>query len=305
MMHFRPPHPSPILLTVLAGILLLTALPVSAREVIDHVGERIQIRKHPKRVVSMAPSLTEIVYALGREQILVGATQFSDYPDAARSLPRIGSYVHLDLERIVALQPDLCLAIKDGNPIDAVRRIQSAGIPVFAVNPRDLATVMDTITLLGDILNARAKAKQLVTGMQRRVDRVRNLAAQADHRPTVFVQIGITPIVSAGHNTFINELIETAGGRNAAKGSAPYPRFSKEQVLALSPDVFLITSMARDTVFEKIKAEWSVWKQMPAVRNNRIHLINSDLVDRPCPRLIDGLEVMLSLIHPSLAGGRP
>ena len=115
-----------------------------------------------------------------------------------------------------------------------------------------------------------------------------------------FFQIGLSPIVSVGTGTFIHELIVLAGGKNLSEGPVQYPRFSREQVLALSPEVFVITSMARGASFESVKKEWSQWPDLPAVRNNRILLVDSNLFDRPSPRLVDALELLLKLIHPEL-----
>jgi iron complex transport system substrate-binding protein len=168
------------------------------------------------------------------------------------------------------------------------------------VDPRDLRAVEETILEIGDLLNVFANAEKLVRQMAQRTRRITDKTADASHRPTVFFQIGISPIVSAGTDTFIHELITLAGGINLAKGPVPYPRFSREQILALSPEVFIITSMARGAMFERIRTEWRRWPQIPAVKHNRIHLIDSDLVDRASPRLVEGLEILARLLHPTL-----
>lgn len=278
------------------------ALPVCANNihVTDLLGRRMAIPRNPGRVVSLAPNITEIVYALGQARRLVGATTYSDYPAAADTLPKVGSYVHLDLERIVSLAPDLCLAIKDGNPIAAISRLESLGIPVYAVDPRDLESVMDTLSRIGGLLQADKEAEKLVQGMRRRVQIVENMVAKTVNRPGLFFQIGVSPIVSVGTNTFIHELIVRAGARNLAEGNIPYPRFSKEQVLGMSPDIIIITSMARKAVFEKIRQDWNQWTNLPAVKNNRIYFKDSSLFDRPSPRLVDALEIMVRLVHPEV-----
>jgi iron complex transport system substrate-binding protein len=136
--------------------------------------------------------------------------------------------------------------------------------------------------------------------MKSRIGRVTSRIATTDYRPRVFFQIGISPIVSVGSDTFIHEIIVLAGGKNLAAGRIPYPRFSQEQVLGLSPEVFILTSMARTGAFEKAKAKWERWPQLDAVRSGRIHLVDSNLFDRPSPRLVEALEVMARLIHPEL-----
>ena len=210
--------------------------------------------------------------------------------------------MHLDLEKIVALQPDLCLAIKDGNPKTVVQQITSLNIPVYAVNPMSLDTVIGTVDEVGRLLNADQHAKTLVHDMRSRIERVKALIDNTHHRPGVFFQIGISPIVSVGTPTFIHELIHLAGGTNLAAGPVPYPRLSREQVIALSPEIIIIASMSRAAVFEQVKADWNKWPHLPAVKHHRIFLEDSNLFDRPTPRLVDGLELLAKLIHPECFG---
>ncbi len=272
----------------------------AVRKTTDQLGRSVTLSDNPLRVVSLAPSITEIIYGLEQEHRLAGVTRFSDFPPEAAKLPKVGSFVQLDLERIVALKPDLCIATKDGNPRTVVERLESLQIPVYVVDPRNLDSVMETVIEIGALLNAGNKAKSLVQNMRSRIQRVEFLVAKASSRPRVFYQVGIFPIVSAGSDTFIHELILLAGGGNLAEGPTSYPRFSREQVLALSPEVFIISSMARGEVFDRVKKEWSRWTGIPAVRNQRIFLVDSSLFDRPTPRLLDGLELLVRLIHPEL-----
>ncbi len=289
-----------IVLLVITGLSLTMVAQSAAGTVTDQLGRQVNVPDNPQRIVALAPNITEIIFALGQEHRLKGVTRYSDFPSEAAKLFKVGSYVHLDLERIVALNPDLCIAIKDGNPRLVAQRLESLKIPVYAVDPKNLDTIMNTIIEIGKLLDADEKAKMLVQDMHSRIQRVKSLVEKADHRPGVFFQIGISPIVSVGTPTFIHELIVLAGGTNLASGPIPYPRFSREQVLALSPEVFIITSMARAAVFEKVKAEWSQWPNLPAVRNKRIYLEDSNLFDRPTPRLVGGLELLVRLIHPEL-----
>lgn len=274
--------------------------PSVAKTITDQLGRHVAVPDKPQRVVSLAPSITEIVFALDQGHRLQGVTTYSDFPPEAVKLPKVGSYVHLDLEKIVALKPDLCIAVKDGNPRVIAQRLESLKIPVYAVDPNNLETIMKTVLEIGTLLNAKDRANQLVQNMDLRIQKVKSLVAKTTHRPRVFLQIGVSPIVSAGTHTFIHELIVIAGGTNLAAGPIPYPRFSREKVLALSPEIIIITSMARSAVFEKVKAEWEKWPNMPAVRNQRIYVENSNFFDRPTPRLLDGLELLIQLIHPEL-----
>lgn len=282
------------------GISLTTTTLSAAKTVTDQLGRQVDAPDEVNRVVALAPSITEIIFALGQEHRLKGVTTYSDFPLEAKKLPKVGSYVHLDLERIVALKPDLCIAIKDGNPRVVAQQLEALNIPVYAVDPRNLDTIMNTITEIGMLLDAEENAKALVQNLRSRIQRVKSLVEKTHYRPRVFYQIGISPIVSVGTNTFIHELIVLSGGTNLAEGPVPYPRFSREQVLALSPEIFIITSMERAAIFEQVKNEWCNWPSLPAVRNNRIFLQDSNLLDRPTPRLVDGLEMLLRRIHPEL-----
>ncbi len=286
-----------VLVLVFAG-----ALPATGKMLTDQTGRVVDVPECPRRVVSLAPSITEIIYALECEDRLKGATLYSDHPAPAGDLPKVGSYVALDLEKIVSLNPDLCIGIKDGNPKKTVMRLETLGIPVYAVNPRSIETIRTTVLEIGDLLGAVENAAARVAEMDARIDRVRALAARADSRPLVFFQIGVSPIVSVGSDTFIHELIETAGGVNMAAPHRAYPRYSTEEVIVGAPEVLIITSMAREKVFDQVMAKWCRWSAIPAVKNNRIHLVDSDLFDRPTLRLLDGLETLISLIHPELDG---
>jgi cobalamin transport system substrate-binding protein len=288
-----------LVLLWLAPTVVQAASP-TRRAMVDPVGRKVAVPADPQRVVALAPSITEIVYALGQQARLRGVSRFSDYPPAAIELPKVGSYIQLDVERIVALAPDLCIGIKDGNPLATVEQLDSLGIPVFAVNSVDLETTMQSIAAIGDVLNAGPRAQAIVADMRRRIRRVASIAAGADHKPRVFVQIGVSPIVSVGDGTFINELITLAGGVNVAAGPNPYPRFSVEQVIALAPDVLVISSMARATVFEEVKAGWMQWPVIPAVAHRAVFIAPTNIFDRPTPRLVDGLEQMARYIHPRL-----
>lgn len=277
---------------LLAGNLL------EAAEVMDHAGRRINAPENPKRVVSLAPSITEMVYAVGHGNLLVGATVFSNYPAQAADIPSVGSYVNLDIEKIVSLNPDLCIAVKDGNPIGVVRRLEELGIPVYAVDPMDLDSVMDSIEDIGGLLGAGKRADKVVADMKKRLTEVQKKLSGISVRPGVFFQIGVNPVISAGSDTFIHELIKKAGGKNLAGEHRGYPRFSTEEVLALDPEIIIVTSMNRQKAFERVVKEWKQWKNLSAAVNDRIYLVNSDLVDRPSPRLIKGLEELARLIHP-------
>ena len=271
-----------------------------SRTVTDMVGRTLSVPKYPQRIVALAPSITEIVFALEQQHRLKGVSRFSDFPTEATRHPKVGSYVHLDVERIVALQPDICIGIKDGNPLVVVEQLDAMNIPFFGVDPVNLESVMKSILAIGDLLSATPKALSVVADMRRRIDAVKQKTRGVEYKPGVFIQIGISPIVSVGSATFIDELITLAGGTNLAAGTNPYPRFSREQVISLAPEVMVISSMARDTVFEEVKAQWMQWPAIPAVRKRAVHIAPTSIFDRPTPRLVIGLEQMARYIHPQL-----
>lgn len=279
---------------------LVVAKTGEARSIQDQTGRKVSVPENPRRVVSLAPSITEIIFALGAGDRLKGVTEYCNYPPEARFLTKVGSYVHLDLERIVALKPDLCIAVRDGNPKDEVTQLEAFGIPVYAVDPRSLNTTVDTVLEIGCLLNSARKAQYLADQMRARIKGVKERVAQTQKRPRVFFQIGTAPLVSAGTDTLIDGLIAEAGGQNVAAGPMTYPRFSMEQVLALRPDIIIITSMTKETNLKEVKAEWEKFGGLPAVRNNRIFIVDADLFDKAAPRLVEGLETLARLIHPEL-----
>ncbi len=285
--------------TVLLAVICCGPQPGPAKVLSDQIERSVTVPADPRRVVAFAPSIAEIVFAIGGGHRLVGATVYSNHPAAARKLPRVGTYVNLDLERIVALRPDLCIATKDGNPRAVIDRLTAMNIPVYVTDPRDLQSITRTVADLGSILNVSDQAAAVVADIRRRVAAVQRQVAGVAARPGVFFQIGVKPIISVGSDTFIHELIVLAGGRNLAAGPTPYPRFSLEQVIGLSPEVIIITSMERQAVFEQVKRSWNRWPNLPAAQHNRIHVVNSDIFDRPSPRLVDGLEALAALLHPA------
>lgn len=279
------------------------AASVKMRKLVDQTGRKIEIPKNPKRVISLTPSITEIIYDINREDCLKGVTKYSDFPVQAEKLPKIGSYIQLDLEKIVHLKPDLCIAVKDGNPIQTIQRLYDLGIPVYAVNPVNIASIMDTVIKVGDLLNAEKRAKAIVSDMKSRIKKIKAVASGSPFKPKVFFQIGISPIVSAGTNTFANELIKYSGGINLGAGQDPYPRFSMEQIISMDPDIIIISSMKRTKnhkIFKRVKQEWKTWTMLSAVKNKKIYVVDSNIFDRPTPRLIDGLEILAHIIHPEL-----
>ena len=291
-----------IILFALSAALFLCAGDIAhaqpTRTLTDQTGRRVTVPLHPLRVIALAPSAMEIVCAVGGREQLAGRTRFSDYPAGAAGLPVVGSYVHLDNEKIAALRPDLCIALKDGTPYVTVQALKRLGIPVFGVINDSLESVLEAVRLIGEVLDHEHEAARVATSLLARITTVRDRVAHAATIPGVFYQIDMNPIMAAGQGTYIDELITLAGGRNVAAEAAGYPRYSMEQALALMPEVIVIPSMDRSGTRKTMVAAWKKWPHIPAVGTDRILQVNSDLFDRPSPRLVDGLEILARTLHP-------
>jgi iron complex transport system substrate-binding protein len=266
----------------------------------DALGREVTLDRAPIRIVPLAPSLTEILYYLGLGERVVGVTKFSYDPPEAKMKPKIGSYIDLNVEKIISLSPDMVISTVDGNQPGVVDLLEQAGIRVFIVNPRNVSSVIETIIEIGRVCGIYEKASQLSRDLKARVEAVQD-AVKSRKRPLVFLQINLRPIMTVNRNTFHQDLINLAGGRNMAEDEPmTYPRISREEVIRKRPDVIIISSMERGGGFEKARQEWLKWTSIPAVKNNRVYLIDSDLIDRPSPRLVDGLEAMARIIHPEV-----
>lgn len=266
----------------------------------DLLGRKVVIKSRPERIVSMAPSLTEILYYLGLGDRVVGVTQYSNYPEDARSKPNVGSYVKLNVEKIVSLSPDLAVGTVDGNREGIVKLLDQAGIPAFIVNPRNVEQTIETVQLLGRVCGVPEHGEELASKLKKRVDRIVQ-KVQSQKKPRVFVQINTKPIMTVNHNTVLNDLIRLAGGINLfADEPITYPRISLEAVLKRKPDVIILAAMVGEESFDETYREWMKWDTIPAVKNKRVYLINSDLTNRPSPRIVDGLEMVARLIHPEI-----
>ncbi len=274
----------------------------------DDRGVTVRLAAPPRRVVSLAPSLTEIVFLLGRDGSLVGVTRFCNVPAAASALPKIGGVSDPDVERIVALSPDLVLCTTDGNPRDKVRALEEMGIPCFALAPQDLGAVFTAIERLGVLLGAADRGRAEAGTLRRRARLARSPSRDAEKPAALFV-VSTAPIIAAGEGTFMDELVRLAGGRNAAaRYSGRYPRLSVEELVASRPDVIFIAGMAG---VERFPPEVLRWTEVPAFRDGAVITLDGDLVTRPGPRLVTALERVSAALagwrtkaHPAGAGGK-
>lgn len=264
----------------------------------DEVGREVTFAFPPKRIVSLAPNVTEILFGLGLDEEIVGVSIHSNFPEKAKSKVRVGSYFHLDFEKIASLHPDLTVATGAGNTRDMVDRLGKLGLQTYVIYPKTFRDILQSIAHIGQVVNREKEATAIIDGMRKRCEKVGELTKGLP-RPRVFLQIGDVPIVTAGKGSFGDDLIRLAGGENiAGKEDEVYPRLGMEEILKRSPEVIVISSMNPKADYQKILQEWTQWKSIPAVKNGRIHLIDSDLLDRPSPRIIDGLEELAKVLHP-------
>ena len=220
--------------TLFIFIILFCANPTWAGTVTDEIGRKVNVKPSPQRIVSLAPGITETLYALNLDDKIVGVTTFCNWPATARQKPRIGGFTNPSIEKIVSLKPDLIIATADGNRKDTVRQLERIGLPVYVTNPSDTAGILKSILHIGEITNRERDAGKLVEELQKRLN---NITAQINHKskPRVFFQIGLEPVITAGRGTLINEVIERAGGVNVAgRDTARYPRYSAEGIKARS-----------------------------------------------------------------------
>lgn len=264
----------------------------------DALGREIPVPAPPKRLIALAPNLTEILYALGLGDRVVGVTNHCNYPPEASLKPKVGSYIHLNVEQIINLSPDLVIGTVDGNERYVLDLLEQAHIKVFFVNPRNVRQAIETISTLGLVCGLPERASRIAEALTLRVNRVVEVVRDRT-RPLVFLQINIQPIMSVNRNTVHHDLIRLAGGDNmTADEPVTYPRISLEAVIRKKPEVIIISSMEREGRFEKARQDWLQWTSIPAVQMGRVHLIDSDLIDRPSPRVVGGLEIMAKLLHP-------
>ncbi len=290
----------PVLFLFVAGILILKPAFVygDKRTFTDALDREVTIPYPPKRIVSLVPDITETLFALGLADEIAGVTRFSNFPLAAQKKPRVGSYTNINIEAVTDLQPDLILATGAGNSPMQIRRLERMGFPVFVVYPRDLDGILTTIQRIAEIVGRENKGKALVQEMKQRIEQVSQRVAGRE-KPRVFLQIGRDPIFTVSKGSFADHLISLAGGDNIAKdGKIPYPSYSLEEIILKAPEVIIISSMYVNSNHAQWLDEWKKWKILPAVKNNRLYTMNSDLIDRPSPRIVKGLEQMARMIHP-------
>jgi iron complex transport system substrate-binding protein len=273
---------------------------------IDDAGRQVTIRQQPKRIVSAAPSNTEILFALGLGERVVGVTNFCDYPEEATTKPKIGG-LRPSLEIIVAQEPDLVLGIR-GTPLDAIAVLEGQQIPVVILNPADFGGVLANIRAVGRIAGAAAAAETLTARMQSRWNAVAERAKLAAKKPRILFEIDATDTAAvsvAGPGTFIDAMIATAGGVNIFATLTPgqqYPKIGGEVVLQADPEIIILGNAAFGQSMQTVSRRPG-WSETEAVRRGAVvPMADPNLTSRAGPRLVDGLEEVARAIHPELFG---
>lgn len=271
-----------------------------ARTVTDETGRRVTVGPAPQRIISLAPGITETLYALGLDDQISGVTTYCDWPAAARKKARVGGFTNPSVEKIVSLGPDLVLATADGNRKETIEQLEKLGLPVYVTNPVDTQGVLKSILHIGEITNRERRAQELAGKLRKRLNHIKG-QIRTKQKPRVFFQLGLEPMVTAGRSTLINEVIEQAGGVNVAgRDLAKYPRYSAEGIIGASPDIIVFAPMVNDKTFVAVKRFWQKFADVPAVRNRRIYPIDADLINRASPRIFDAVEIMAHIFHPEI-----
>ena len=266
------------------------------REVTDEAGRQVRLPKNISRVVSLAPNLTEIVYAVGAGNRLVGDTEYCDYPAEAKSVAKVGDTMHPSIERIIALRPELVL-VSTASQLEAfTKQLGEQKIAVYITNPQSVDAVLQSITTVGELLGAQNRAAEVVSGLRTRTEAVAS-ALKSVKPVRVFFQVSGEPLYTIGRDAYITDLVRRAGGVSVtADVPGAFPRFSDEAALAARPDAIVLpTGGSMGTANATVAGPL---RNSPAVLNNRVLKIDDDHLARPGPRLVDGLEEMARGLHP-------
>lgn len=282
-----------------------TAAPTSAPLAFtDGLGRAVTLDAPARRIVSLAPSNTEILFAIGAGASVVGRDELSDYPAEAGSVPSIGStFGPLNTEAIVALKPDLVLAAEVNTP-EQVKTLEDLGLTVYwLANPQDFDGLYQNLIIVGKLTGKEAQAQATVEALQARVTAVTQAINQVTERPKVFYELDATDPTrpyTVGPGTFMDTLLTLAGGQNIGAALAdPYPQISSEELVRQNPDIILLGDAAYGITPESVKQR-AGWEAIAAVQNDQIIAFDDNLASRPGPRLVDGLELLARALHPEL-----
>ncbi len=268
----------------------------------DDMGRGVTIEEVPQRIVSFGPSITEVLFALGLGERVVGVDDFSDYPAEAQALPKVGSSFTPSLESLVGLAPDLVFSLEHEQ---FNSELEAMGINYFVWSPEDIDGILSNIELVGAITDSIDEAADLVESMETRMRDIEAGVVNAIPVSVFFIVDATDPTLpwTAGPGSFIDALITMAGGENVA-GDAPYewPQFSIEEVVSADPDVIIVQTMLGGipTISVEDLEAHPIWGEMSAVSQGNVYLVDGDLVSRSGPRIVDGLEALAKALHPEL-----
>ncbi|MCJ7514960.1 MAG: cobalamin-binding protein [Dehalococcoidia bacterium] len=273
--------------------------------IVDGLGRKVTINAVPQRIVSLAPSNTEILFALGLGDKVVGDTEYCNYPETAKTKPKVGGFSTVDIEKVVSLRPDLVLAtrIHDKTIIPA---LENLGITVVALTPHSLSEVLDSIKLVGKITGQDKEASALVKDLNTRIKEITDKTEKlsSGQRPRVFYVTWHDPLWTAGPGTISSDVISLAGGQNIASDITGDKTIDLETIINRDPEVIIVSvgmGTGEDLPWQYIKSE-SRLKNTQALLNSRVYKIDGDLINRPGPRIVEALKQMAQFIHPELFG---
>ena len=277
------------------------SIPASATYT-DDIGRTVQIKSIPQRIISLSPSNTEMVYALGLQDRLVGVTSYDNYPPEAKNKPIVSDYSTVDLEKIVNAKPDLVLA-DSIHKKDTIPALEKLGITVYTMNPKNTDEILNEIKVLGQITGKTQEADNMVSSLKNRIQAVTDKTAKItdSQKPRVLFVTWYDPIWTAGSDTMIQYLIDMAGGTNIAADLNGYATITLESAIQRNPQVIIVMSSMGDqnTSLNYIKSN-EQFSATDAVKNGRVYEIDADIFGRTTPRIVDGLETLMKLLHPEL-----
>jgi iron complex transport system substrate-binding protein len=285
---------------VVLALALAAGSPASALTVRDMVGRDVTLAAPPQRVVSLVPSVTETIFALGGDARLAGRTDWCDSPEAARHKPSVGGMINPSIETIVKLKPDLVIATDEGNREETLVQLRRIGIPTYVVHAHRVAEMLDMVRRIGDLIERREAVSPLVTSIEQRIDAVRRLVG-ARRTPSVLYVLWPEPLIVPGRASHITELIEMAGGRSITGDMGEsYVRLSLEAAVARAPEVIILAdhSNAGTAAGRQSPEKWQRLTSVPAIKAGRLHSIDLSILHRYGPRLPEGLELLARIIHP-------
>lgn len=272
--------------------------PPPYRRVTDEIGRTIRVPQSIQRIVSLAPNLTETIYALGLQDRLVGDTDYCDFPLEAQQKAKVGGAVNPSLEAIAALHPDLVLVTKNLNRLETVEALAEIGIPSYATDPHTLDAILASIARLADLLGASENGATLVADLERQIAALHDRLASLPPRRVLFI-IWIEPLISIGKDTFITDALRHAGAVSVVDSSQNWPQINLEEVVRLQPEflVFVESHLGAPPHGAEALANLPGWRLLTAVRNRRYATI-SDAINRPAPRLVSAIEDLARQLHP-------